>query len=320
MNDTTRPTSVRVIADHCDGPHRTYSDDIWWWLPVLGPTATVLAYLLARHAAYNETCWDTTVLARSVGLAGDRCKLWASLDRLTSNRRPSLTQGVPDEPPFSRYSFAMRYARASPIPSARAASCTVMNELACLGVCRLKFPMLDQVGPPSFVHLMHPNGHLALVSDESPVPSAPALLNHFMRVTVESRTDRSCGAGIRRLHEVCVDVRRRGRLSVTESPGSCPKVDSADEHGGCGEVAEVVEPNVTHPLTLGKPGERERGVVRIPRDQAVWPMREHEGIRREPPRRWRVRAPCGLAVPPALALCPRRARRAARRVSSCPSR
>ena len=28
MNDTTRPTSVRVIADHCDGPHRTDSDDI----------------------------------------------------------------------------------------------------------------------------------------------------------------------------------------------------------------------------------------------------------------------------------------------------
>ena len=83
MNDTTRPTSVRVIADHCDGPHRTDSDDIWWWLPVLGPTATVLAYLLARHAAYNETCWDTTVLARSVGLAGNRCKLWASLERLS---------------------------------------------------------------------------------------------------------------------------------------------------------------------------------------------------------------------------------------------
>ena len=83
MNDTTRPTSVRVIADHCDGPHRTDSDDIWWWLPVLGPTATVLAYLLARHAAYNETCWDTAVLARSVGLAGNRCKLWASLERLS---------------------------------------------------------------------------------------------------------------------------------------------------------------------------------------------------------------------------------------------
>ena len=83
MNDTTRPTSVRVIADHCGGPHRTDSDDIWWWLPVLGPTATVLAYLLARHAAYNETCWDTTVLARSVGLAGNRCKLWASLERLS---------------------------------------------------------------------------------------------------------------------------------------------------------------------------------------------------------------------------------------------
>ena len=28
MNDTTRPTSVRVIADHCARPHRTDSDDI----------------------------------------------------------------------------------------------------------------------------------------------------------------------------------------------------------------------------------------------------------------------------------------------------
>ena len=29
MTETTRPTSVRVIADHTPGPHRTDSDDLW---------------------------------------------------------------------------------------------------------------------------------------------------------------------------------------------------------------------------------------------------------------------------------------------------
>ena len=53
-----------------------------WWLPVLGPTSTWLAYLLARHAAYGERCWETATLARTIGLAGNRSKLWAALERL----------------------------------------------------------------------------------------------------------------------------------------------------------------------------------------------------------------------------------------------
>ena len=55
MTETTRPTSVRVIADHTPGPHRTDSDDLCWWLPIIGPTASVLAYRFARHAAHAET-------------------------------------------------------------------------------------------------------------------------------------------------------------------------------------------------------------------------------------------------------------------------
>ena len=82
MTDTTRPDLLRVIADDTSGVHRTDSEDICWWLPVIGPTATVLAYLFARHAAQSETCWSTDTLACMTGLAGNRSKLWASLERL----------------------------------------------------------------------------------------------------------------------------------------------------------------------------------------------------------------------------------------------
>ena len=82
MTETTRPTTVRVIADHTPGAHRTDSEDLWWWLPIIGPTASALAFLFARHAATGETCWPTDDLARMVGLAGNRSKLWLSLDRL----------------------------------------------------------------------------------------------------------------------------------------------------------------------------------------------------------------------------------------------
>jgi hypothetical protein len=81
-----RPAHLIVVADHTPGEHVTDSDDIWWWLPVLGPTATVLAYLLARHAAYDDTDWDTATLARSVGLGGSCSKLWTSLERLATFR------------------------------------------------------------------------------------------------------------------------------------------------------------------------------------------------------------------------------------------
>jgi hypothetical protein len=83
MTDTTRPSLVRVIADHTPAVHRADSDDLWaWWLPIIGPTASTLAFLFARHAARAETCWPTGDLARMVGLAGNCSKLWMSLERL----------------------------------------------------------------------------------------------------------------------------------------------------------------------------------------------------------------------------------------------
>ena len=80
---TTRPERIIVIADHTPGPHQTDTEDNWWWLPVIGPTATALAFLLARHAHHGERTWDTATLARTIGLAGNRNKLWSSLDRLS---------------------------------------------------------------------------------------------------------------------------------------------------------------------------------------------------------------------------------------------
>jgi hypothetical protein len=41
-----------------------------------------LAFISARHAAHGETCWPTDDLARTVGLAGNRSKLWVRLERL----------------------------------------------------------------------------------------------------------------------------------------------------------------------------------------------------------------------------------------------
>jgi hypothetical protein len=79
---TVRPDHLYVCADTTPGVHRTDSDDAAWWLPVLGPTATVLAATLARSTPPGGVRWDTTELAQRIGLAGNRSKLWASLNRL----------------------------------------------------------------------------------------------------------------------------------------------------------------------------------------------------------------------------------------------
>jgi hypothetical protein len=80
----TRPERLIVVADHTPGVHQADSEQFAWWLPVIGPTASALAFTLARHARCGDTTWDTTVLARTIGLAGNRSKLWASLERLTT--------------------------------------------------------------------------------------------------------------------------------------------------------------------------------------------------------------------------------------------
>jgi hypothetical protein len=54
-----RPTQLIVVADHRLGTHRTDSDEIGWWLPVIGPTSTILARTLAHRARRADSEWDT---------------------------------------------------------------------------------------------------------------------------------------------------------------------------------------------------------------------------------------------------------------------
>lgn len=77
---TDRPDRLNVVLETFPGRHRVDSPEIGWWLPVLGPTATVLAVTLVSDARDGRTRWDTADLARRVGLGGNRSKLWASLD------------------------------------------------------------------------------------------------------------------------------------------------------------------------------------------------------------------------------------------------
>ena len=81
---STRPDHLTVIADHTPGEHATDSEDFWWWLPVIGPSGTLCAYLLSRHAAHGERTWDTAELAASIGLGGSTTNLWRTLERLNS--------------------------------------------------------------------------------------------------------------------------------------------------------------------------------------------------------------------------------------------
>ena len=82
MAKSSRPSSVRVVADHTPGPHQTDSDQALWWLPVLGPCAAAIAFQLARSAAHADCTWPADALARAVGLGANCSKLWYSLDRL----------------------------------------------------------------------------------------------------------------------------------------------------------------------------------------------------------------------------------------------
>lgn len=79
---TTRPDHLHVCADSTPGVHRTDSDEAAWWLPVLGPTASVVAFTLARYTPKEGARWDTLALAQRIGLAGNGSKLWLSLNRL----------------------------------------------------------------------------------------------------------------------------------------------------------------------------------------------------------------------------------------------
>lgn len=77
-----RPARLFVVADHTPGQHAADSDEIEWWLPVLGPAAAVLIHALAGSARHEDHAWETVDLARRIGLAGRRNALWTSLERL----------------------------------------------------------------------------------------------------------------------------------------------------------------------------------------------------------------------------------------------
>jgi hypothetical protein len=86
MPPTARPDHLTAVLDLTPGRHPTDSPEIGWWLPVIGPTATVLAATLVANARGGATRWDTTDLAGRIGLAGNLSKLWYSLERLASFR------------------------------------------------------------------------------------------------------------------------------------------------------------------------------------------------------------------------------------------
>ena len=82
MNTLTRPQTIHVCRDTTAGTHRTDSDEIAWWLPVIGPTATVLARLFTRTTPPTGATWQTDTLARTIGLGGGGRHLWNALERL----------------------------------------------------------------------------------------------------------------------------------------------------------------------------------------------------------------------------------------------
>ena len=79
---TVRPDHLYERADTAPGAHRIASGEAAWWLPRPGPTAIVLAATLVHYTPPEGACWDATALAQRIGLAGNRSKLWASLNRL----------------------------------------------------------------------------------------------------------------------------------------------------------------------------------------------------------------------------------------------
>lgn len=86
MTTLTRPPTIHVCRDTTPGIHRTDTDQIRWWLPVIGPTATVLAQLFVRTTPRDGAVWQAETLARTVGLGGSGRQLWNALDRLAMFR------------------------------------------------------------------------------------------------------------------------------------------------------------------------------------------------------------------------------------------
>jgi hypothetical protein len=86
VHPTERPVHLIVVADHQPGAHRTDSDEIGWWLPLIGPTSAILARTLAHRARQGEATWDTAYLTRRIGLGNGIGRLWTVLNRLDTFR------------------------------------------------------------------------------------------------------------------------------------------------------------------------------------------------------------------------------------------
>jgi hypothetical protein len=57
----------------------------------------------------------------------------------------------------------------------------------------------------------------------------------------------SAAPAIGDVHDVCVRLQGQGRTRVSEPAGHRADVDTAGQHHGGGEVAEVMEPDVLQP-------------------------------------------------------------------------
>lgn len=79
------PDTLHVYPSDAGGVHPVapFSE---WWLPILGPTASILAATLAAPvsaAGGQPTCtWNTLLLAQRIGLTDNRARMWQSLNRL----------------------------------------------------------------------------------------------------------------------------------------------------------------------------------------------------------------------------------------------
>ena len=84
-------TDLHVCADTTPGAHRTDSDDIYWWLPIIGPTATVLAQTLARHTPTGGATWDTGELAQRSACPATGPSCGSASNRLDRSASPTST-------------------------------------------------------------------------------------------------------------------------------------------------------------------------------------------------------------------------------------
>ena len=82
MTETTRPTTVRVIADHTPGRTAPTATTCGGGCRSSAPPPARWPTCSPATPPTGEACWPTDDLARMVGLAGNRSKLWLSLDRL----------------------------------------------------------------------------------------------------------------------------------------------------------------------------------------------------------------------------------------------